>query len=314
MQNSVENRPKVGENSGAQSVLSTPSAPLTAHAEEVSDDMADSDSTPGKSPAFQFYPKDFITDERVTLMSMQERGVYITLICKCWTEGTLPSDLVLLARLCGFPSAAFRKCWTAIAPCFRPCSRDASRLVHPRLEKERQKQRAYRRRQADNGRKGGRPPQSGKPTANPSLSAPGFPKESFALSDLRSSSSSSDSRQKTAAAPEARSKRPIYTSDLLAVFEWQLDDLSKTLGRHFEDFDIHGFFDQLTQQSRADGLVLPRDAAWEWLQAQVLAEAKRRGLPIASAEPVRDRAAEQRAQDERIFAEIQQEKRLRAGR
>jgi uncharacterized protein YdaU (DUF1376 family) len=188
----------MGENRAERIGVSAPSAPLTdPDAERGSDDMADADSTPGKSPAFQFYPKDFITDERVTLMSMQERGVYITLICKCWTEGTLPADLVLLARLCGFPTAAFRKCWTAIAPCFRPCSRDASRLIHPRLEKERQKQRAYRRRQADNGKLGGRPP---KPKPNPSLlqkpaetQRVANPLESSAFA---SSSSSSDSGQK----------------------------------------------------------------------------------------------------------------------
>lgn len=158
-------------------------------------DEVDDAVAPSKAPAFQFYPKDFLTDERVTLMSMQERGVYITLICKCWTEGTLPADPQLLARLCGFPVAAFRKCWPAIAPCFRACPRDADRLVHPRLEKERQKQRAFRRRQADNGRKGGRPPLADKPKHNPSLLqnaakdppvANPHKSSAFAISDLRS--------------------------------------------------------------------------------------------------------------------------------
>ncbi len=78
------------------------------------------------------------------------------------------------------------------------------------------------------------------------------------------------------------SKRPIYTSDRFAVFEWQLDELSKVLGAHFETFDLHAFFDGLTQQSRASGLVIPKAGVWEWLQAQVVAEASRRGLPIAS--------------------------------
>lgn len=181
-------------------------------------DEVDDAVAPSKAPAFQFYPKDFITDERVALMSMQERGVYITLICKCWTEGTIPANLVLLARLCGFPVAAFRKCWTAIAPCFRAHSSDADRLIHPRLEKERRKQRAFRRRQADNGRKGGRPPQSGKPTANPSLSHTGFPKESSALSDLRSSSSdfSQQTHERVRAFPPPRDKSPSDVSDDMA--------------------------------------------------------------------------------------------------
>jgi len=81
--------------------------------------------------------------------------------------------------------------------------------------------------------------------------------------------------------PTARSKRPVYTSDRFAVFEWQLDELSKVLGAHFEDFDLHAFFDALTQRSRADGLVIPKPDVWNWLQAQVIAEAQRRGLPMA---------------------------------
>ena len=109
--------------------------------------MAASDSIPGKAPAFQFYANEFLMDEHVSLMSMQERGVYITLICKCWNEGSLPDDTERLARLCGVPLAAFRKAWPAIQPCFR--SNGSDRLLHPRLEKERKKQRDYRRRQSD---------------------------------------------------------------------------------------------------------------------------------------------------------------------
>lgn len=113
---------------------------------------------------------------------------------------------------------------------------------------------------------------------------------------------------------ESRSKRPVYTSDRFAVFEWQLDELSKTLGAHFENFDLHSFFDALSQKSRADGLVIPKADVWEWLQAQVLAEAKRRGLPMAGAAPVRDVNAELKAQADRVLASIQEDRRLRAGR
>lgn len=57
------------------------------------------------------------------------------------------------------------------------------------------------------------------------------------------------------------------------------------LGPHLDGFDLHAFFDALTQKSRADGLIIPadREARWRWLQAQVEAEAKRRKLPIAGA-------------------------------
>lgn len=107
--------------------------------------MADPHSS--KSPAFQFYANEFLMDEHVALMSLQERGAYITLICKCWNEGTLPADLERLSKLCGAPLATFRKLWPAIEPCFR--ANGDGRLMHPRLEKERKKQRDFRRRQSD---------------------------------------------------------------------------------------------------------------------------------------------------------------------
>jgi uncharacterized protein YdaU (DUF1376 family) len=116
--------------------------------------MADPEFTPGKSPAFQFYPKDFLTDEHVALMSLHERGAYITLLAKCWIEGSLPSNVELLARLCGTPTPAFRKLWPAIAPCFRVARRGSDRLVNPRLEKERVKQSSFHDGQSERGKRG----------------------------------------------------------------------------------------------------------------------------------------------------------------
>lgn len=77
----------------------------------------------------------------------------------------------------------------------------------------------------------------------------------------------------------AGSKRPIYTSDRFAVFEWQLDELCAMLGPFAEDFDLHAFFNSLSQSP----IVIPatREDRWAWLKAQVEAEARRRGLPIA---------------------------------
>ncbi len=81
------------------------------------------------------------------------------------------------------------------------------------------------------------------------------------------------------------SKRPIYQSDRFVVFEWQLDNLSRMLGSHAAGFDLHAWFDTLTQQSRTAGLVIPKRCD-DWLQAQTIAEAQRRGLQIATGAPV----------------------------
>ena len=117
--------------------------------------MADPDnSTRGKSPAFQFYPQDFISDPNVAAMTLTERGAYITLLCFCWSQGFLPSDHGRLARLCGISRAAFDLLWPALMVCFRVDGTD--RLIQPRLERERQKQIDYRLIQAEKGRASGR--------------------------------------------------------------------------------------------------------------------------------------------------------------
>jgi len=128
---------------------------------------------PETSPAFQFYPKDFLSSSAVALMSMQERGVYITLLCHCWLDGSLPTDPERLARICGLPLPTFRKCWPAVSERF--VTNDDGHLTNPRLERERHKQSDFRRRQSDNGRRGGRPRKLDEsqalPAENPTLSS-----------------------------------------------------------------------------------------------------------------------------------------------
>ena len=105
-----------------------------------------------QAPAFQFYPKDFLTSERVRLMSYTERGIYITMLCHCWLEGSLPSDHKVLSKLVQLPIARFTRLFTnSIGACFRLNEADG-RLYNPRLDVERSKQESYRRRQSDKGR------------------------------------------------------------------------------------------------------------------------------------------------------------------
>ena len=100
-----------------------------------------------KAPAFQFYPKDFLTDERVGLMSHAERGIYITLLSMCWLEHSLPADPSALAKLMSVPIPRFTRLWKGVlSQCFRE---EAGRLYHKRLDTERDKQVAHRQRQRD---------------------------------------------------------------------------------------------------------------------------------------------------------------------
>jgi hypothetical protein len=80
--------------------------------------------------------------------------------------------------------------------------------------------------------------------------------------------------------PDARSKRPIFTGNRLTVFEWQLDECINNLGPHIEEFGLDEWFWQLDAMAVHQGLVLPKRDGGEWLQAQLLAECKRRGIPL----------------------------------
>lgn len=100
---------------------------------------------PEKSPAFQFYPKEFLTDGNVAAMSLQERGAYITLLCICWQEQSLPTDVGRLANIVGLPMKGFQKLWPNLSMCF---IEHDGRLLHPRLDKEREKQTKYSQRQS----------------------------------------------------------------------------------------------------------------------------------------------------------------------
>ena len=54
-----------------------------------------------KSPAFQFYPSDYMASQRVKMMSLEEEGAYCNLLWSCWQHGSIPEDPELAARLIG---------------------------------------------------------------------------------------------------------------------------------------------------------------------------------------------------------------------
>lgn len=106
------------------------------------------------SPSFQFYPADFLADENVVMMSNQEIGCYMKLMCYCWREGSIPSDISRIARLCGEDSLTMAELWIAISSCFEAAIDDSSRLIHPRLVRELKKQEDHKKERSDSGKKG----------------------------------------------------------------------------------------------------------------------------------------------------------------
>ena len=140
---------------------------------------------PEKVPAFQFYPKDFLTDERVRLMSHTERGIYVTLLCLCWLERSLPADPAHLAKLVDVTATRFARIWAGpLSACFHE---DAGRLHHKRLNHERDKQEIYRQRQREKGHRSAEARfNRGSTGGQPIARAPVQPDVNSPISDLRS--------------------------------------------------------------------------------------------------------------------------------
>lgn len=107
-------------------------------------------AAPSKSPAFQFYAADFLADERVSLMSLEEVGAYIIALAYCWREGSIPADDTQLSRLCkGANTTVIR----VVKGCFNQSVSDPLRLVNTRLELEREKQRVWSEKSSTGGKK-----------------------------------------------------------------------------------------------------------------------------------------------------------------
>lgn len=57
---------------------------------------------PKPVPYFPLYAANFIASKPYRLMSLQERGLWITLYMEFWVNGSLPSDVNELSKLLGF--------------------------------------------------------------------------------------------------------------------------------------------------------------------------------------------------------------------
>lgn len=102
---------------------------------------------PQKSPAFQFYPKDFMAG--TATMSLQEVGAYMRLLCYAWDAGSVPTDPNERARIMVCSKAQERDIWNRVSKKFTLAN---DTYLNERMEDERKKQSEYRRRQSDKGK------------------------------------------------------------------------------------------------------------------------------------------------------------------
>ena len=136
-----------------------------------------------KSPAFQFYPQDFLVG--TAMLSAEETGAYIRLLCYQWTNDGLPNDKAILARIAGCDGNAIASVWDKFGIC------QDGKLRNTRLESIRVKQNEYRAKQKANSEKRWKNEENGKvgiPTDIPSHQS-GISQQASQTDALHSSSS-----------------------------------------------------------------------------------------------------------------------------
>lgn len=104
----------------------------------------------GKSPAFQLYAKEWLACPHVMRMLPEQEGAYIHLLCFDWEEDGLLDDIGVLVHLSRISQGKLE----FVLEKFKPHPRKTGWLTHPRLEKERKKQKAYRRKKSQSGKAG----------------------------------------------------------------------------------------------------------------------------------------------------------------
>jgi uncharacterized protein YdaU (DUF1376 family) len=76
---------------------------------------------PDKPPYFPLYVNDLTADGKVEVMTTEEFGAYIFLLCKAWKEepcGSIPDDDATLARWAKLSRARWRKARPKVLACF----------------------------------------------------------------------------------------------------------------------------------------------------------------------------------------------------
>lgn len=151
-----------------------------------------------KSPSFQWYPKDILGSARVQEMSLAEEGAYRRLLDYCWLNGSIPADDKRCARLIG--KGATPEIANAVLVMFTPHPTEPGRMIHDRLEEEREKQRhnSEARRTAAEARwnKRGTSGETTGKRAKSTADANALQTESFAIA-----TANSDSKESGATAP-----------------------------------------------------------------------------------------------------------------
>lgn len=157
-----------------------------------------------KAPAFQFYPGDYLSDAVVEMMSLQQQGAYMRLLCHAWRStsvGRLFNNDAQLALLARMTPQQWEEDKGPILAAFRL---DADGwFTQKRLVAEFEKQEVFRKQRVKAGKNSAKKrATSVERSFNETPTKKSFPVERKANSISSSSSSSSDKKNNTPLPPK----------------------------------------------------------------------------------------------------------------
>ena len=106
------------------------------------------------SPCFLFWPKDWLSNLKVAAMPLAAQGAYIRLLCYCWENGSVPSDVPCLARLIGEERSVVEDLRESLLSVFENHPSRPGHWRQAKLERVRRDAQARRAKKSAAGKKG----------------------------------------------------------------------------------------------------------------------------------------------------------------
>jgi hypothetical protein len=218
-------------------------------------------------------------------MSFAERGVYKEMLNEQWLspERSLPDDPHQVADLIAPTPAHVAEvlaAWDVVRRKFVLCRRQPGRIYNIKLEKIRREQRNAFRSRSHAGRIAGKASAAKRWTDKRLVG-----NESLTTVERSSTEGKGKERKGEEGIGEERKKRPRFSGQRIAVFDWLHDKLRKILGPNADAFRLDDWYRELDERAVRSLQVIPSRDGGQWLEAQLLAEVRRRGFSIDDGTP-----------------------------
>ncbi len=210
-------------------------------------------------PAFQFYPNDWLGSSKVGRMSPAAEGAYIRLLCYAWGEDDCsvpadPAELAYLSRL--GPDWDLHA--DVLSECFKECN---GRWVNERLFSERQKQRKWRKKCSEGGKRSAKTRDKQRRAKALAEGKGSCDLVATPLQVNRNSSSSSSTSDKDPPTPRAK-KGGFKTWDL-AQFQQQCETASRDAGGLLTQGELWDFVEYWTEPSSSGRFKFALERTWD---------------------------------------------------